>query len=88
MEKECTSDSLVNEFIVYVTIIALLHIGFAVSLLLFRLRRFRQLFGMQNDPTGPITSFSTGLYLGILFVHANQMVPFQTLSLFNELMMR
>jgi hypothetical protein len=86
MGEECPSDRLVNEFIVYVIVITVLHICNGIAVLLFRFRWFQQLYGMQYDPIGPMTSFSVGLVFGILFVHANQMIPFRTLSVFNELL--
>jgi succinate dehydrogenase/fumarate reductase cytochrome b subunit len=86
MGEECPSERLVNEFIVYVTVITVIHISNGISVLLWRLRWFQQLFGMPYNPVGPMSSFSIGILFGILFVHANQMIPLRKLSVFNELM--
>ncbi len=80
------SDRLVNEFIVYVIVITILHICNGITVLLFRFRWFQQLLGMHYDPVGPMSSFLAGLVFGILFVHANQIIPFKTLSVFNDLL--
>ena len=81
--EECKIEwlrTLGNEFLVYVSVVTFLLLIYAISIFLFRFRWYQQLWGLPNNPVGPMMSFAQGLLLGILFVHANQMIPFQTLS--------
>ncbi len=85
-DKECPSDRLVNEAIVYLVVITLLLVSHWMTVTLSDYRWFQQIFfRIPGNHFGPMQSFSMGLYFGIVFVHANQMIPFQKLPPFKEI---